>query len=506
MAAGALTRHRFAPYVLALLAGLVLPLAFSPFDLVPVAVLSPAVLFHLWRTASARGAAWLGWWWGVGAFGAGVSWIHESFRFSHILGLLPVVLTAGFVAFLALYPALLGAVLRARSRASGGVAFLVLACPGGWVVVEWLRGHLLTGFTWLQLGYAHTDAALGGLLATGGVYLVGIGAAVTAGALAALVVPGLGRRRRAALLGAVVALWLGAWGIGQVRWTVPDGEWLDVALIQGNVPQDQKWLPEMREPTLRRYLDLTRERLGRSDLVVWPETALPGFYHQMTDVVRALAAEASPTGTRVLLGVPVADARTRTFMNSVLLLGEVPELYHKRHLVPFGEYLPLAPVLRPVVDALGIRVADFSPGPAEQPPMLMAGTRLAVSVCYEIAFGAEIARELPAAGLLVTVSNDAWFGRSIGPHQHLEIARARARETGRWLLRATNTGITAIVDPAGAITGRIPQFETAVLEGRVRPMAGATPYVRLGDWPAVVLAGAMFLLGRFARRKAVAGR
>ena len=208
-------------------------------------------------------------------------------------------------------------------------------------------------------------------------------------------------------------------------------------------------------------------------------------------------------GGDLLLGVPTRRRADGGALNSVLLTGRDGGLYHKRHLVPFGEYLPLAPLLGPIVRALGIQVANFSPGPIRQPLLKVDGWPIGVSVCYEIAFGDEIRTTLPEAALLVTVSNDAWFGTSLGPHQHLQIARARARESGRWLLRATNTGLTAIVAPDGRIVARAPQFETTVLTGSATPMGGATPYVRFGDLPVVLLALFMLVGGVLLARPAL---
>ena len=258
-------------------------------------------------------------------------------------------------------------------------------------------------------------------------------------------------------------------------------------MLQGNIPQDQKWLAEVRQPTLDRYLQFTREAKG-ADLVVWPETAVPGTLHRMQPFIEALDAEARSRNATVLFGIPSVDARSRRFFNTVVSVGPQRGVYHKRHLVPFGEYLPLDAVLRPITQALGIPVSNFSAGPERQTLLTAAGQALSVSICYEIAFGAEIIRDLPQARVLVTVSNDAWFGSSIGPHQHLEIARARAVETGRFLLRATNTGITAIVGPDGRVMHSLPQFKAGTLSGAAVPRSGVTPYVRWGDMPVLIVA------------------
>jgi len=301
-------------------------------------------------------------------------------------------------------------------------------------------------------------------------------------------------------LAALVLAWAAAGVLGMVKWTEPAGDALEVALVQGNMPQDKKWLPEMRRPTLERYLRLTREHWG-ADLIVWPESALPGLRGNFDAFIAGLAGEARANNSDVVFGVPVLDRESLELFNSVFVVGQGKGngemVYYKRHLVPFGEYLPLDALLRPVTEALGLPVADFNPGPGVQPLLEAGGLRLGVSVCYEIAFGNEIVKALPEADVLVTISNDAWFGTSIGPYQHMQMARARAVETGRYLLRATNTGITAIVAPDGAIQSRAPQFQVQVLEGAIFPMEGMTLYARTGDSVVIVLV-VLVLVGCFA--------
>jgi apolipoprotein N-acyltransferase len=481
--------------LLSLAAGGVLPLAFAPFGWYPLAVLSPAALYGAWSGASPRRALWRGWLFGVGMFGVGVWWVHESFRFSAVDPALSLVLTAGLIALLALYPAALGLIDGCLFRTRPWVR-LVLALPAAWVLMEWFRGWFLTGFTWLQLGYSQVDSPLAGLLPLLGVYGASWAVASSAGLLA-LALRARWRTRMTCLLGLAV-LWAGAAALGAASWTAPAHRPLRVALVQGNIPQDRKWLPEERSLTLARYRDLTRAHWG-ADLIVWPETALPGLYRQFRPFLQALAEEARTHGAELMLGVSVQGAGH--YYNAVVALGETRGLYRKHHLVPFGEYMPFRQLLAGVARLLAIPMSDFSPGPRHQPLLQVAGQKVAVSVCYEAAFPSEIAAALPAARLLVNVSNDAWFGDSLGPHQNLEMARVRAREVGRYLARATNTGITAIIGPRGEVRARAPQFDTTVLAGEVVPMKGSTPYVRLGDYPTLLgcvlaLALAWLLAGR----------
>jgi len=481
------------------LAGLALPLSFAPFNLFPVAPLSIAVLFFVWIRVPARLGLLCGWLYGLAYFGFGVSWIHESFQFNHIAMGWALAITGLLVMFLALFPAIVGyAVCRFGNGGASQRYRLLLLMPAVWVLAEWVRGWFFTGFTWLQLGYSQVGHPLQGLFPIGGIYAASWAVAISA-SLAVLCLVERGRKRWS-WLAALVLMWVAAGLLGTVKWTTPDGDALRVALIQGNVEQAEKWLPEMRAPTLERYLTLTREHWD-ADLIVWPESALPGVRDQFDGYVGRLAAEARRNNSFVIFGVPVLDRDTLRFFNSVFVVGGREMVYHKRHLVPFGEYLPFDALIRPLTDFLGLPVADFSLGPDKPPLLEAAGHRLGISVCYEIAFGNEIAEALPDAAVLVTVSNDAWFGTSIGPPQHLQIARARALETGRYLLRATNTGITAIVAPDGAIQGRIPQFQVQVLEGEILPMGGMTLYARTGDRAVIALAVLVLMGGAVLRRR-----
>jgi apolipoprotein N-acyltransferase len=478
---------------LALLSGLALPLAYAPFHAFVVAPLSVAGLFAAWTGATPRRAAWRGWLFGLGAFGVGVSWVQVSiYRFGGVSLAESVLLTALLIAVLAGYLTLLGALAPRLGRAARA-ARLLLLYPGAWVVFEWLRGVLFTGFPWLDLGYSQVGSPLGGLAPVVGVYGVSLATALTGGALAYLLTAA--PRRSLAALAAVGTLWGAGAALQPVSWTRPDGAPLEASLVQGNVIQGLKWLPGERQATLQLYARLTREHWS-SRLIVWPETAVPMFYHQVAqDFLAPLAAEARAHGTDLLIGVPVLDEGSGRYYNALVSVGHDTAFYFKHHLVPFTEYLPLKDVLGTLVDVLDVPMSDFSAGPADQPPLQVAGTQVGASICYEVAFGSEIFRSLPAARLLVNVSNDAWFGDSLAPAQHLQIARMRALESGRPLLRATNTGITAFIDQHGRLSAVAPQFEPYVLTATVQPRAGLTPYVRFGDLPVLLLALSMVLAG-----------
>ena len=478
-----------------LAAGAVLPLSFAPFGLFPVAFVSLAALFVAWRACrTPRRAFFCGWLFGIGAFGAGVSWVYESFGFADVSGALAFALTVGLVACLALYPAVLGWIVM-RAAPAGDAPRLLAVYPAAWTLWEWFRGWAFTGFPWLQVGYAQIDGPASGWLPVLGAHGAGALAAFVAGGLA-LALLRRDVRSTVFLVVAVVSWGAGLW-LARVDWVEPAGAPVRIAIVQGNIDQDRKWHPQMRALTLERYARLTREHFD-ADLVVWPETAIPGFFDTQKEFTDGLREEALERASAVVAGVPVREARGGPYLNAVAMLGPEPGFYFKRRLVPFGEYMPFGSVLGPVPAALGIPMADFSSGPPEQEPMRLGPHVLGVSICYEIAFGSAVRLDLPEAALLVTVSNDAWFGDSIGPHQHLEIARVRAVETGRWLVRATNTGLSAVVSSRGEVRGMLPQFEVAAETFEVVPMRGETPYVRFGDGP-VLVALALWLVAGLVR-------
>ena len=487
--------------VLSLAAGGLMVFAFAPFNWWGLAIGSVAVLFITISGCSPKRAIWRGWLHGLATFGGGVFWVYQSFGFVHISAALALPLTVLLIACLAGYTAVMAG-LYARFAPENRTLALLGWAPALWVLIEWLRGWLFTGVTWLQLGYSQLDTPLAGWFPVLGSYGVSFAVALTAGLFAVTI---NNRSLPRIMAAAVVAIWIaGAW-MGTIKWTEAGGSKLRVALVQGNIPQHKKWLSEMRQPTLDRYYQLTEQHWD-ADLIVLPEVALPDYAHKLRPFLEELLQAATSHNASVLVGLLMLDGNRQVF-NSMVLLGEKPGAYHKRHLLPFGEYLPLASLLRPVVKRLGIPFSSLSPGLASA-PLVVDGHTLSVSICYEITFGAAIAAASRGTQLLVTTSNDAWFGDSIGPHQHLQIARARSLETGRWMARATNTGITAFIDPKGRIVSAAPAFGIASIAHEVEPRLGMTPYMRWGDRPILILIIAVLVMIGFtalssssARRK-----
>ena len=470
------------------LGGASLSLGFAPFGFWPVVPVAFALLIYLcsdgdWKTTFQRAYIF-----GLGMFGAGVSWISESFQFNNLHGPIVPLLTLSFVAFLALFPASWGALLAVSRGRLGKRATILVLGPVLWVLLEWCRGWFLTGFTWLQFGYATTDTPAVTLASIVGVYGLSLLVAMSGGALCLALLErnrfGVGVVVTVAFIWALSAL------VKPLDWTYPVGAQVKVALIQGNYPQDIKWLPENFGTTLATYSALT-ERHSDARIVVWPETSIPQVAIRVKTFTHAMHEWAEDNGSTLLMGVVSRDNSTGAYYNSMIVAGVEQGVYHKRHLVPFGEYVPIRAIFAPIMSALGVALPSFTPFPREQFPIGNGDLRYGISICYEAAFGNEVARRVPRATLLVNVSNDAWFGDTLAPHQHLEITRMRAIETGRYLLRATNTGITAVVDPMGKVVARSPQFQRSTLTAMVQPRTGVTPYVRWGDTPPIVLAFAL---------------
>jgi apolipoprotein N-acyltransferase len=486
-------------------AGALAPLAFAPFDLWPLAVLLPAVLLCSWDGATPGRAAVRGGLFGLGMYGFGIYWIFISL---HDYGDAPapfaVLATLAVVLVMALYPTAAGWLL-ARWGPPPGPARWLLAFPALWTLLDWVRSWLFTGFPWLALGYSQTDSPLGQLAPYTGVFGIGWAVLFSAGLLWTLV-NRPGWRARLGWLGLLAALWLGAWVLGKIDWVEPAGPPLRVAIVQGNVTQDQKWEPDALDETLSRYVQLSLPEHGRSDVIIWPETAIPAFYEDMRPFVAALGARARQDQVDYVTGIPTGSWETEILHNSVLGVGRSLGFYHKRRLLAFGEYLPLRSLFMFFRDWVTIPMADFTPGDRDQ-PLLRAGDQpVGVSICFEAVFGGDIRLALPEATWLINVSNDAWFKDSTAPHQHLQIARMRALEMGRYLARATNTGISAIIDERGRIVARGAQFQAEVIHGDVRPLGSLTPYARFGDFPVVILMIPLLVFGLFLPRRAATAR
>lgn len=482
---------RGAAGALAALAGACLTASFAPAAWYFVAPPAIAAALIAWRRAGPRAAFFTGWCFGAGFFGAGLHWMYVSL---HDFGGLPpapaALATALLAAALALYPAALA--WCGTRLAPAGLAQVAL-WPSLWTLCEWLRGWLFTGFPWNTPGQAAVDSPLAGVLplvgVTGATWLaVLLGAALAAGTRAGLAV--------------FAAAALAAWGTQWLEWTRPAGAPLTAALVQPAIPQGQRFDAARFERDLALHRRMTLAA-GEVDLVVWPEASLPTLYRRYEErLARPLADRLARHGGHLLLGAFTADAHGGV-RNSLVLAGGADagqdgSMYHKRHLVPFGEYLPFAGVLGFLRDFVVLPRADLLPGAG--PPLLRIGAHeVGALICYEAIFAAETRAALPRAAYLVNVSNDSWFGRSLGPHQHLQMARARAAEAGRPLLRATTGGVSGIIDHKGRLLESAPIAERRIVSAAIQPRQGATAYALAGDWP--TLAWSAFWVALCALRK-----
>jgi apolipoprotein N-acyltransferase len=464
-------------------------LGFAPYGQWYLSVLALALLMALASRAAPLRAAALGWLFGVAHFATGIYWVYIS---THVYGGAPawlaVLLLAALSAYLALYPALAMG-LAARLGLLRGPAGWA-GVPALWVLLELVRGWFYSGFPWLSLGEVAVDTPVSRLAPLLGV--PGLSAVLVAAAYA-LFRLGMEHHARGRVVAAVVlaAPVLTALLPAPSSWTAPAGAPQAVALVQSNIRQDEKWLPEMRYEALVRHWRLTQQAWP-AELVIWPEVALTQPYHQVRDGYLAdLSRQAAERDATLLLGILVFEGDKH--FNSIVTVGSNTGRYDKRHLVPFGEYFPIPAFLRPVMDVLDTPYSDFDFGAEDQPLLAANGHRIEASICFEDVFGSEIGARARDAAYLVNVTNDAWFADSSAPHQHLAFSRLRAMETGRWFLRSANTGISALISPDGEVVKRTPQFEQAVLRGEVEPRAGVTPYQRWGNAPAW-LGSALLLL------------
>ncbi len=485
-------------YAAAVGAGALLACAYAPLGWWPLGVLCPAVLIGLWQGQTPRRAAWLGFWFNAATFAAGTYWLYISI---HLFGQAPVWLAVflmiSLVVIMGLYHALVGYCVARWLPTTGLVRWLV-GIPAAWLLIEWLRGWFPSGFPWLSLGYSQTDTWLAGYAPIAGVYGISALLLICAGALAALV---LGRGRQRVIAGAVLVLpWITGAAFERVEWTHPSGLPVTVAVLQGDIPQDEKWVKSNRDATLRRYHDLTMRGLGRR-LIVMPESAPPDLANNIVPWIKDLYRQAHSRGSGLLFGVlRASDDAPHQYFNAVLALDERPSWYDKRHLVPFAEYFPVPAFVRSWLRLMSLPYSDFTAGDAEQPPLPVGGLMLGTTICYEDAYGSAMLGVLPQADALVNVTNDAWFAHSTARYQHFQISRMRAEESQRFLIRAANDGVSAVVGPHGEVVARAPEFTPYVLESTVVPRTGLPPYARVGNFAVISLALVVLAYGVWVRQ------
>ena len=486
-------------HLLAVIAGALVTPSLAPFNLWPLGIASTALLVWLLSDLTPKQAASRGWFYGFGLFGVGTSWVYVSI---HVYGYAPIPLAA----FLTL-------IFSAGLGIFTSVTFYCYArwvrdCDSGqllgfaavFVLGEWWRSWFLTGFPWLYMGYGHIDTPLAGWAPVGGIYALGFVVALTGAVIS------YGLQRQKIILShllMVAALWLGGFLLNTINWTTPtDQPAIKVAMVQANIPQEVKWRQDQYQATLKLYRETSAALWAENDIVIWPEAAIPAYYQSAKPFLGLMSNKAKQHNTTLITGIPFREkdpAGNTHRYNSIMAFGAGDGLYHKQRLVPFGEYVPLENSLRGLIQFFDMPMSNFSAGAQWQAGIKAGDLTLAPFICYEIVYPGLVTQWLPKADMLITISNDAWFGRSIGPLQHLEMAQMRALESGRYLLRPTGSGVSAIINQRGKILARGDQFTREVISGEALVFGGATPFAITGSWPVLILCMAIIVLARSPR-------
>jgi apolipoprotein N-acyltransferase len=472
--------------LLAILAGALLTLAFAPFQLFPLAIISPALLLGLWLKASPRRALLRGWLYGLGLFGTGVYWVYISI---HTFGNTPIwfagMITIGFVMVLALFLGGIGYCLNRYFPHQNNTKILC-AFPSIWVLFEWMRTWLLTGFPWLLLGNSQTNSFLRGYAPIFSVYGVSLVTLICSGLLVNAILQRKYRQTAYYNLAGIALIWLVGFGLSFMMWTKPLGQPIKVSLIQGNIPQELKWSSDEVQHTLDLYSTLTNQHWD-SQLIIWPEAAIPISLQQASDFIDALNQQAKAHHATLIAGIPIKAFDSDSYYNAVIAMGNGSGVYAKRRLVPFGEYIPFPQIMHQLLDHLDIPMSDMIPGRSHNTPFVANDIKIAPYVCYEIAYPEQVHTKDKNIGLILTVSNDAWFGHSIAQAQHFQIAQMRALEMGRPVLFVGNTGITAIISSQGQMQSAAPPYQTYVLTDTVQPRSGQTPWQTFSLDPLLII-------------------
>lgn len=485
--------------LIALIAGGILPFALSPYHWWWLALLSPALLYACLHQRSSKHAFWIGWSFGTGLWCVGAFWLYTSI---HVYGDTAAPLALLMIGFMGMAMGLFSAIqcwLYRRFFPETPLTFAPL-----WIFFEWVKTWVFTGFPWLFVGYAFTGYGLDEYAPLFGVFGVSFVVILIAAGLAECL---WGKRFWIIPILLVLA---GAWGAKQLQWVTQKPEKpLTVSLIQGNIPQDLKWLVEYQAQTLSIYATLSQTEWGR-DLVVWPEASIPMFQTDIQPFLDIISKHAKERGSAWVTGIPywdVENSKTQAlYYNSIMATGrDSSGLYFKQRLVPFGEYIPLSGALSWVLPGLqdDVTMSGFSAGHDHQAPLIVKNHRLASAICYEIAYPNLTRKNVKDNDFLVTISNDAWFTGTAGPWQHLQMVQMRAKENGRWIIRATNTGVTAIINEQGQIVKQLPSDERTVLRGELPAFTGETLYSRWGDWTILLFCTLLLALGLSFRPKVV---
>lgn len=485
-------------YVLCFIAGGFLPLAFSPFNIYSMAFLSPAVLCYKWLKTTPKQASLCGFYYGMGCFGVGTSWVYVSIHtFGNTSALLAFAITVLFTAFLSLYFTTQGYFITKIFQHKSNTIKCLLVFPASWVLWEFIRSYLFTGFPWLLLGYTQLSNPIGNLLPVMGTYGVSFCVALIAGSLVLLsCYTRLAMKITCVfIIGAITYF---GWFYADKEWTIPQGSAITTSIIQGNIAQSAKWDQNKIKNTLDTYKTLS-ESLPSHQLIVWPEAAIPTLSSNIPQYIKDINALGVSKNSTFLVGSLRGSNNNNNIYNSLLLLGNHEAQYDKIHLVPFGEYTPFSAMLSPLLSYFAIPMSDLSSGQQDQRAMRFNNITLAPFICYEIAFPQLSLQHAKHSNLLVVVNDDAWFGESLALGQHLQMAQVRAKEFQRDVIFASNTGISAIIDSNADIKATAPINKQDIISDTVISKSGKTPLMRWGYWPIFLIIMLLIILSFFVK-------
>ena len=490
-------RHRLLDLLL-LLVGASTTLAFSPFNLWIFALIAPAILFLFWSAVSWKRAFLQGLFFGIGFFATSVSWVYIPCRMGGLSVLLAGLATGFFVLIMALFIACNGLLANGLFKAKNS-SRLLLVYPVSWVVFEWLRSVVLTGFPWVFLGYSQLNTPLSGFAPLASVYAVSFACVLISASAVGLLL--YSKRMKVLTFGLIVLIAGAGFALKQIAWTHKIGKNIRVTVIQGKIAPTLKWRPNWLVDTLTIYNTLTIAHFKDSDLIIWPENAMPDFEQQLKPYLNILTPELKKYHLGLISGMLIAGKNESIYYNGARGFGLAKGMYRKHHLVPFGEYILFEGVLGKLLDFLDIPMSHFSKGPLKQPHMSFNALKMALFICYESAYPEQVRAALQSADFIVTLTDDGWFGASIGPEQHAQMNQMRALETGRFMINATNDGITNIVLPNGQVLVSVPRFVRVALQGKVYAMTGETPWIRFGLMPLWILFALLIIVAILRRNK-----
>lgn len=477
-----------------LLAGIILTTAFVPFNLFPVAIFAAAFLLFAILNVNPLRAALRGLLFGIGFFCSTMYWVYVSM---HHYGDMSPLLSGTFTFLLAVILSVeraLTCFFVNRLFKRNTLTKMILAFPALWIFFEWVRDWLFTGLPWLLIGYSQINSPLRGYAPVFSVYGVSLAVLICSGALVYLLTSKHDIKRFFSLIIIAIVFSMGSL-LNTLHWTHDISKKpITVGLVQGNVPVGLKWNPDQITKSIGLYEKLSATL--KSNIIFWPETAINAYQQQIApSYFERLERNLKKNNSALVTGIPTTH--NGQYFNSLKVFGNGTGEYNKKHLVPFGEYTPMVNLLGGM---LNLPMDGFTHGAEKQANLIASGYTISPFVCYEVIFPELVRESLNNADLLLTASDDAWFGDTLAPHQHLLMAQMRSLETGRYQIFVTNSGVTAIINAQGHITGQLPTFTTDVLRGKVYPVSGTTPWVCWGMWPIWILI-ISFLLIAWRNRK-----